>query len=191
MSSYITGSEADLAAFRSQLETITQDKKTILVGSFGRAAMYAAYGWQVPPLALVPRTQLFGKQHRDIDVMYLSSFVPNRITRTQPHEVDREMQEFWEPGKQPKLRTGNILIPVDPLVFKPVLRNLLGIPVQTFSVGTQLQFEHLAAKDDPKYRRSYAAFQKFAAMVKKKHPQEFLPDSSYEPFLEYQRLHKY
>lgn len=189
MSTYISGTPESVAPLQAQLEAIyNHHPYARIVGSFGRAAMYAAYGWEAHPLDPVrDGSHLL----RDIDLMSTAQAPRQELYETGPHHIDTRLSRFIEYGNPPALLHGSSRLEFDPKVARAVIRCSLGFPMRTFSVGTQLHIESLVVnRYAEKYIRSREYFATFAEWVRQNHPNEFLPDEYYEPFRELRRLNE-
>jgi hypothetical protein len=169
----------------------------VLTGSLGRAAIYEAYDYNAPPLSLQSKEVYSG--YRDIDVLFTVPGLYSREAGAEAyhwkHAVDLALQARIQ--RNPDGHYGLVgygkdrsqfWLPLDPTVAAPVSRELLGVPVPTLSVGTQLQVERMYP-DAGKYAESKRVFRTFAESIKETAPHEFLPDASYAPFDEYVERH--
>jgi len=195
MRSYITGSEQDRTAFHAQLEYLSRRPGLVVAGSIGRAAIYSQFNWETEPL---PLRMSDGSSHaalRDIDVITPRRRIQNNDV-TGPHPVGYELGDDWfsqtsNPGLVDTVTPGSTAFwPVNRTLIHPRTRRLDGQRVRTFTVGTMLAFQKMAAagieewrgEPSPRHVAAHDEFEAFADSIRTAHPSEFHPDELYQPF---------
>lgn len=195
---YVSGSAEDREALRDRLAQIYKLSNFVVIGSIGRQAMYASFGWNVEPLSLrqvVPFLSANGLEHlselRDIDAV-----CPARKTPAPYGLYDLDTQADLVFGVREARQPYTIWdestkkdILIEQRVVRPRTRLLDGMPVRTFSVGTHWRFEQYLRSVLPshpdkqcKYDHALQAFGEFAEAMHEQHPREFLAPEYYEPF---------
>jgi hypothetical protein len=196
----IEGTRREKKALAKQLGALYEYAPDIVLsGSFGRAIMYCAFGYEAaPPLPLKDT-----RYYRDLDICFAPS-THIKAELWEPHPLDRNLSHFVDHTED-----GNGLlyayagggrtptpVPVRGEVLRPVRREFLGAAVLTFAAGTQQQMEKLVPPSikhneaNEKCARSAAVFADFADSIRAAHPEEFLPPECYAPFDEVSALNR-
>jgi|GEM_PF-2865706 len=193
------GSAAEQAATAQQLELVYRHMPdAIVAGGMARAAMYESLGYEdAPAFDLHSDSERSG--YRDIDVLFsdpedVLDFSHSRRHPELQHELDRTLGHFIlrdEDQEDVYMLRGvgqdnkSFVLPLDPALMRPVERTLLGAPVRTLAVGTQLHIASLTKGETAAHQKSLrtaAEFTAFAAGIRTTNPEEFLPDAAYAPF---------
>jgi hypothetical protein len=204
----IRGGSGDKTAWAGQMRSIYERfPNGLVIGSFGRAAMYAAYGWQSKPVGLRYSPQEIKVNEidvqtpldtlRDIDLIGARYMLDFDADCLDPHPVDQAMDIYVGHTEDParlKLggitRAGSFFIDASAELLTPRTRLLDGVLVRTPLVGVQQQIEHIVGQDvlppgqQAKYNASQAQFDEFAASIRATTPEEFLPNDVMAPLVD-------
>jgi hypothetical protein len=199
----VVGTPQEQAAFATQLSRIYEELPQVVIGgSIGRAAVYASYEYAAAP-DLVLRDPSTPAGYRDLDTFFMPPDgvfrYGNSFINPEPqHPIDVGLSSYLrQTGDGPILQGGTDVdtfqLPVSPTVLEPVTRMLAGVPVRTFSVGTQLHVEKLVAggaAPAEKVIRSTAVLRAFANEVMAQAPDEFADSALYVPFAEHRERNR-
>ncbi|HSX34876.1 MAG TPA: hypothetical protein VLF62_04500 [Candidatus Saccharimonadales bacterium] len=204
----VRGTVGDKTAWAGQMRTIYERfPDGLVIGSFGRAAMYAAYGWQAKPVNLrySPReirvneidVETSDDTRRDIDLIGARYMLDFDADCLDPYPVDQRMDIYMVRTEDPAVvelegisREETLSFQASAELFTPRTRILDGVLLRTPLVGVQQQIESIVGvgilppEQQAKYNASQTEFDEFAAYVHTVAPQEFLPDSVMAPLVE-------
>lgn len=199
----LSGYPEQLAQVSRQFEGLYQTEDLVVIGGFGAAALYQAFGWKAPPLSLLDEERRF----RKIEVMTTTHSITDDeykkalgLLEIYP-DTESNYFEFEQPGAPALLGPtyggvgqGTRYL-FDPAILRPRERELDGIPVRTLSIGAHLLVTKLIRwsqesddtpppmhpsaaywqmkKEDQENRRYLEQFTEFAEAMRQKYPEEF------------------
>lgn len=185
MSEILSGRPADVEAAKGQLRAIhARFPKAVVVGSFGRAALYSHFGWE--EAGLFPVLDRF-QYPRDIDLMFGRWTMDNAEDCNEPHPLEYEMGDIYAKREgRDNIRlmgddqNGHFHLVVPRSVLATRVSKLDGVPVTTFTIGVQQFVEDFVGQrpwqspeERAKYDASRAEFDRFAEAMRPQHPEEF------------------